>query len=97
MKCIDMAKDGIHAVILVYSCRNRFTEEEHATFLTLKTLFGEKIVDYMIIVFTGKDDLKADGQTFEDYLANQPEKTLQVFHYHHLHYYILNLKLNIKF
>ncbi|XP_047152651.1 immune-associated nucleotide-binding protein 9-like [Vigna umbellata] len=77
MKCIDMAKDGIHAVILVYSCRNRFTEEEHATFLTLKTLFGEKIVDYMIIVFTGKDDLKADGQTFEDYLANQREKTLQ--------------------
>ncbi|QCD95313.1 P-loop containing nucleoside triphosphate hydrolase [Vigna unguiculata] len=72
-----MAKDGIHAVVLVYSCRARFSEEEHATFLTLKTLFGEKIVDYMILVFTGKDDLKADRQTFEDYLANQPEKTLQ--------------------
>jgi len=88
-----MAKDGIHAVVLVYSCRARFSEEEHATFLTLKTLFGEKIVDYMILVFTGKDDLKADRQTFEDYLANQPEKTLQVFNHHHLHQYILSFLL----
>ncbi|WVY99319.1 hypothetical protein V8G54_025389 [Vigna mungo] len=49
VKCIDLAKDGIHAIILVLSIRTRFSEEEQATFLTLQALFGHKIVDYMIV------------------------------------------------
>ncbi|CAF2055617.1 unnamed protein product, partial [Brassica oleracea] len=34
----------------------------------LQTLFGSKIFDYMIIVFTGGDDLEDNDETLEDYL-----------------------------
>ncbi|QCD95405.1 P-loop containing nucleoside triphosphate hydrolase [Vigna unguiculata] len=74
VKCIDLAKDGIHAIILVFSVRTRFSEEEQATFLTLQALFGHKIVDYMLVVFTGGDDLEANEETLDDYLdCNCPQ------------------------
>ncbi|KAK7399417.1 hypothetical protein VNO78_10599 [Psophocarpus tetragonolobus] len=69
VKCIDMAKDGIHAILMVFSVRSRFSEEEQATFLTLQALFGYQIVDYMIVVFTGGDDLEDNEQTLDDYLG----------------------------
>ena len=28
MKCIDLAKDGIHAVLIVFSIQNRYSKEE---------------------------------------------------------------------
>ena len=34
----------------------------------LQTLFGSKIFDYMIIVFTGGDDLEDNDETLENYL-----------------------------
>ncbi|KAE8679239.1 protein AIG1-like isoform X3 [Hibiscus syriacus] len=52
VKCIDLAKDGIHAV-LVFSVRTGFSQEEEAALHSLQTLFGSKIVNYMIVVFTG--------------------------------------------
>jgi len=75
-----MAKDGIHAVVLVFSTRGRFSEEEQATFLTLKALFGSKIVDYMLVLFTGGDDLEDDGKTLDNYCLDCPAP-LQVFYY----------------
>ncbi|KAG5047710.1 hypothetical protein JHK82_017070 [Glycine max] len=69
VKCIDMAKDGIHAILMVFSVRTRFSEEEQATFLTLQALFGHQIVDYMIVFFTGGDDLEANEETLDDYLG----------------------------
>ena len=52
VKCIGMTKDGIHAVLVVFSVRNRFSEEEGAAIHSLESLFGKKILDYMIVVFT---------------------------------------------
>ncbi|KAL9308217.1 Immune-associated nucleotide-binding protein 8 [Arabidopsis thaliana] len=41
---------------------------------TLQVLFGSKIVDYLIVVFTGGDVLEDDGMTLEDYLGdNMPD------------------------
>jgi len=34
-------------------------------------LFGEKIVNYMVVVFTAGDELD-ENQTFEDYLRESP-------------------------
>ncbi|CAI9115057.1 OLC1v1015892C2 [Oldenlandia corymbosa var. corymbosa] len=65
---IKMAKDGIHALLLVVSLRVRFTEEQVATVETLKHLFGNRIFDYMIVTFTGGDELEED-QTIDEYLA----------------------------
>jgi len=76
-----MAKDGIHAIILVFSVRTRFSEEEQATFLTIQALFGHKIVDYMLVVFTGGDDLEANEETLDDYLDSNCPQALQVSYY----------------
>ncbi|CAJ1958717.1 unnamed protein product [Sphenostylis stenocarpa] len=77
VKCIDMAKEGIHAVLMVYSIKNRFSEEEYATFLALQALFGHKIVDYMIVVFTGGDELEENEETLEDYIGHDCPQPLK--------------------
>ncbi|KAI7744432.1 hypothetical protein M8C21_017312 [Ambrosia artemisiifolia] len=38
VKCINMARDGIHAVLVVLSVRNRFSKEEEAAISSLRTL-----------------------------------------------------------
>lgn len=68
VRCINLAEDGIHAVLLVFSVRARLTEEEQSTLYFLQTLFGSKIADYMIIVFTGGDELEENEETLEEYL-----------------------------
>jgi len=77
VKCIDLAKDGIHAVIVVFSVRTRFTEEEETALRSLQTLFGSKIVDYMIVVFTGGDELEENAETLEDYLGRECPEPLK--------------------
>uniref|UniRef100_A0A0C9S5I0 TSA: Wollemia nobilis Ref_Wollemi_Transcript_19161_1599 transcribed RNA sequence n=1 Tax=Wollemia nobilis TaxID=56998 RepID=A0A0C9S5I0_9CONI len=72
VKCIDLAKNGVHGVLLVLSVRNRFTSEEAAALESLQMLFGDKIVNYMVIVFTGGDELEDNEETLEDYLAGCP-------------------------
>ncbi|XP_068648609.1 immune-associated nucleotide-binding protein 9 [Aristolochia californica] len=77
VRCIDLAKDGIHAVLLVFSIRNRFSEEEKAAFQSLQNVFGEKISDYMIVVFTGGDELEENDQTLTEYLEDNCPKVLK--------------------
>ncbi|KAH9726015.1 Immune-associated nucleotide-binding protein 9 [Citrus sinensis] len=77
VKCIGMAKDGIHAVLLVFSIRNRFSKEEGAAIHILESLFGKKISDYMIVVFTGGDELEDNDETLEDYLGRECPKPLK--------------------
>ncbi|KAK3231814.1 hypothetical protein Dsin_003695 [Dipteronia sinensis] len=68
-RCVDLAKDGIHAVLVVLSVRTRFTKEEEAAILSLQTIFGSKITDYMVVVFTGGDELEENEETLESYLG----------------------------
>ncbi|CAJ2655397.1 unnamed protein product [Trifolium pratense] len=79
VKCIDFAKDGIHAILVVLSVRSRFSEEEENALRSLRTLFGSKIVDYMIVVFTGGDDLEDNDETLDDYLGRECPETLKEF------------------
>ncbi|XP_062030465.1 immune-associated nucleotide-binding protein 9-like [Rosa rugosa] len=77
-KCITLAKDGIHGVLVVLSTRTRFTKEEESAIRSLETLFGSKIFDYMIVVFTGGDELEED-ETLEDYLGRDcPEHLKEI-------------------
>ncbi|GLT45110.1 hypothetical protein SLA2020_189650 [Shorea laevis] len=78
-KCINLAKDGVHAILVVFSVRNRFTQEEEAALRSLENFFGSKISDYTIVVFTGGDELEANDETLEDYLGRgcpQPLKAI---------------------
>ncbi|XAR57561.1 hypothetical protein NMG60_11025744 [Bertholletia excelsa] len=77
VKCINMAKDGIHAVLVVFSVRTRFSKEEEAALHSLQTLFGKKINDYMIVVFTGGDELEENEETLEDYLGRECPRPLK--------------------
>ncbi|MBA0727986.1 hypothetical protein Golax_000931 [Gossypium laxum] len=77
VKCIDLAKDGIHAVLVVFSVRTRFSQEEEAALRSLQTLFGSKIVNYMIVVFTGGDELEENEETLEDYLGRECPEPLK--------------------
>ncbi|XP_041004393.1 immune-associated nucleotide-binding protein 9-like [Juglans microcarpa x Juglans regia] len=79
VKCIDLAKDGIHAVLIVFSVRTRFSQEEEAAIRSLQTLFGSRIVDYMIVVFTGGDELEDNEETLDDYLGRECPEPLKEF------------------
>lgn len=70
VKCIDLAKEGVHGILLVLSVKNRFSTEEASTLQTLQTLFGDKIINYMVVVFTGGDELEANEESLEDYLRD---------------------------
>ncbi|KAK4413394.1 Immune-associated nucleotide-binding protein 9 [Sesamum alatum] len=77
VKCINMAKDGIHAVLVVLSVRSRFSREEEAAVESLWKFFGSEISDYMIVVFTGGDDLEENDETLDDYLGRDCPEPLK--------------------
>ncbi|XP_010262443.1 PREDICTED: immune-associated nucleotide-binding protein 8-like [Nelumbo nucifera] len=78
VKCIESAKDGIHAVVVVLSVRSPYSKEEVTAIQGLKILFGDKISDYLIFVFTGGDELE-DDQTLDDYLEDECPQPLKEF------------------
>ncbi|XP_052621294.1 immune-associated nucleotide-binding protein 9 [Lactuca sativa] len=71
--CIDSGMDGIHAVLVVFSVCCRFSEEEKAVKSSLLALFGREVYNYIIIVFTGGDELENDGKNLDDFLCDSPE------------------------
>ncbi|XP_047962898.1 immune-associated nucleotide-binding protein 9-like [Salvia hispanica] len=73
-QCINLAKDGIHALLFVLSLRNRFSDEEASAFHTLCHIFGAKIAEYMIVVFSHGDALRKNT-SLDDFLAkNCPDQ-----------------------
>lgn len=77
IKGIDLADDGIHAVLLVLSVRTRFSKEEQAAIQYFREFFGDKISDYMIVVFTGGDEVE-DNETLNDHLDRSCPEPLKV-------------------
>ncbi|XP_010424477.1 PREDICTED: immune-associated nucleotide-binding protein 8-like [Camelina sativa] len=73
LRCLSLTKEGIDAVLLVFSLRNKLTEEEKSVLLALKILFGSKVLDYVIVVFTNEDALEDNGDTFEEYVNDCPD------------------------
>ncbi|KAI3964263.1 hypothetical protein MKW92_037176 [Papaver armeniacum] len=74
-KSITLAKDGIHGFLLVCSIRTRFSTEEESVLRSLGEFFGKEIINYMIIIFTGGDDLDT---TFNEYLSKSPPSLQRV-------------------
>ncbi|KAI3900856.1 hypothetical protein MKW92_018509, partial [Papaver armeniacum] len=77
VNCITLAKDGIHGFILVCSIKTRFSIEEEGVIQSLGQIFGQRIFDYMVVVFTGGDDLDT---TFPEYLSTCPPSLQTVLH-----------------
>ncbi|CAA7045283.1 unnamed protein product [Microthlaspi erraticum] len=66
LRCLTLAEGGLNAVILVISAKTQLSQEEKMTFRTLEVLFGIKIFDYVIIVFSGGDVFEDDDVTYLD-------------------------------
>ncbi|MFS7938818.1 putative AIG1-type guanine nucleotide-binding (G) domain-containing protein [Helianthus anomalus] len=73
VKCMNMASDGIHAILVILSVRNRFSKDEEAAIRGMRILFGSSVYDYMIVLYTGGDELEESGQTLEEYLEACPD------------------------
>ncbi|KAL8480219.1 hypothetical protein ACS0TY_026950 [Phlomoides rotata] len=65
-KCIKLAKNGIHAVLVVLSVRTHFSQEEVSVIASLKQFFGDQICDYMILVFAHGDALDHVGHVLSE-------------------------------
>jgi hypothetical protein len=82
-KCMDMAKDGIHAILLVFSAASRLSCEDANTIESVKLFFGEKILDHAILVFTHGDEV-GGMSGWREMLSDSATPYLQVnFTYFH--------------
>lgn len=77
-KSVDLARDGIHGVVLVISLTNWFTVEEAEALNTLKAIFGKKIMDYVVVVFTHGDVLDDTEEDEMDAYLKDLECNLRV-------------------
>ncbi|KAL4559661.1 hypothetical protein LXL04_031804 [Taraxacum kok-saghyz] len=73
VSCVNKVRDGVDAFLVVISVCSRFEKEEASAINRLLTFFGRNIFDYVIIVFTGGDELEDDGESLEDFLNDSSE------------------------
>ncbi|KAG2566391.1 immune-associated nucleotide-binding protein 9-like [Panicum virgatum] len=74
-KCLDMSREGIHAMLMVFSAATRFTPEDADTIKSITMFFGDKIVDHMILVFTYGDQV--GEMTWRKMLTDKNARYLQ--------------------
>ena len=77
VEAVACTHPGAHAILYVIRL-GRYTAEEFGVFKRLKALFDEKVVSYMIVIFTGGDDLEKEGKTLADLLKHAPKELTQV-------------------
>ncbi|XP_043320025.1 GTPase IMAP family member 7-like isoform X2 [Cervus canadensis] len=66
-RCVLASCPGPHAIVLVLRL-GRYTQEEQQTVALVKALFGEAAMNYMIILFTRKEEL--EDQSLRDFLES---------------------------
>ncbi|XP_046559379.1 GTPase IMAP family member 4-like isoform X3 [Haliotis rubra] len=73
VKCVGMTAPGPHAFVLVVRI-DRFTQEEQDTVAHFRQVFGDDMLNYLIVLFTRKDDLQNDNKTLQEYLRKVPKE-----------------------
>ncbi|XP_067653513.1 GTPase IMAP family member 4-like [Haliotis asinina] len=71
MKCVGMSSPGIHAILFIVRI-GRFSEEDKNTLEKFLRCFGQEAKKFVIVVFTGKDDLEEERKTLHDYFSEFP-------------------------
>ncbi|XP_078667734.1 uncharacterized protein LOC144909567 [Branchiostoma floridae x Branchiostoma belcheri] len=80
-RIVTVFSAGLHALLLVISIAARFTKEEVEAVKLLEAIFGEKFMEYVVIVLTHKDMIDDDHKFRGDikkyiYEAPKPLKDL---------------------
>ena len=77
VQAVACTHPGPHAILYVIRL-GRFTAEEFGVFNRLKAFFDENVVRYMIVLFTGGDDLEKEGKTLADLMQHAPKELIEV-------------------
>ena len=77
VQAVACTHPGPHAILYLIRL-GRFTAEELGVFKRLKALFDENVVRYMIVLFTGGDDLKKSVKMLYDLMQHAPKELIQV-------------------
>ena len=75
IRSLIVTHPGPHAVLFAIRGPSRFTREEHDAYNRLKRVFGEDVVNHIIIALTHGDVLEEEGCTLDD-IKNDANKNL---------------------
>ncbi|CAM6053577.1 unnamed protein product [Sphagnum tenellum] len=78
-KCVGISAPGPHAIIFVTRI-GRFTNEERQTIKHFADRFGTGMYNYLIVLFTGGDDLDYDDASLEDFIRGSPPSLKEILH-----------------
>ncbi|XP_007184701.1 GTPase IMAP family member 8 isoform X2 [Balaenoptera acutorostrata] len=73
-RCLSYYKEGSTVLVLVLQL-GRITQEDKKAVAELKTIFGEEVMKYTIVLFTRKEDLETGK--LEDYVKNTDNRYLR--------------------
>lgn len=73
-RCLSYYKEGSTVLVLVLQI-GRITREDKKAVAELKTIFGEEVMKYTIVLFTRKEDLETGK--LEDYVKNTDNRYLR--------------------
>ncbi|KAK7440942.1 hypothetical protein BaRGS_00040592 [Batillaria attramentaria] len=68
---------GPHAILFVVRLNN-FSAQDFGCYDRLKALFDDSITKFIIVLFTGGDELEQDNQTFADLRKDAPKELIEV-------------------
>ena len=68
---------GPHAILFIIRL-GRFSPEEYEAYQRLKALFDDAVCNYIILLFTGGDEMEDTGKTFDDVMRHAPDSLTQV-------------------
>ncbi|XP_048236724.1 GTPase IMAP family member 7-like [Haliotis rufescens] len=76
-RCVAMSSPGIHAILFIVQV-GRFTDEDKKTIEAFIACFGEECRKYVLVIFTGKDQLDKRKKMIDEFVRSCP-KPLQMF------------------
>lgn len=68
---------GPHAIILVLSGTSRYSDQDRETANIFTTLLGKAMESFLLVVFTGGDDIKCQGTNIDKLVRTSEQEDLK--------------------